>query len=65
MGQNMLLYNHRKEKERRNKMIWVTYEELIGNTWERNMEPCTTLQYENLKRRNDVVIITVERIRIV
>lgn len=46
-------------------MIWVTYEELIGNTWERNMEPCTTLQYENLKRRSDVVIITVERIRIV
>lgn len=45
-------------------MIWVTYEEFIGNEWERRLESCTTMQYENLKRRNNVVIISVERIKI-
>ena len=46
-------------------MIWVAYEKLIGNKWELYLEPCTTSQYESLKKRVNVIIISVERIKIV
>lgn len=46
-------------------MIWVTYEELIGREWNRRITSCTSSEYETLKRRNDIVIISVERIRII
>ena len=46
-------------------MIWVTYEEFNGNEWETRLMSCTQSQYENLKRRNDVVIIFVEKIKII
>lgn len=46
-------------------MIWVTYEEFTGRDWDRRITSCTTSEYEALKRRNDVIIITVERVKII
>ena len=64
----MLIYNCKrgKEKERKGKkMIWVTYEEFTGRDWDRRLTSCTSSEYEALKRRHDVVIISVERVRII
>ena len=46
-------------------MIWVTYEEFNGYDWEMKTTSCTSAQYENLERRNDVIIIRVERVKII
>ena len=46
-------------------MIWVTYEEYNGYSWEVRIASCTTSEYEALKRRHDVVIIKTEKINII
>lgn len=46
-------------------MIWVTYEEFNGCTWETYMTSCTMYQYENLKKQSNIVIIKTEKINII
>lgn len=46
-------------------MIWVAYEEFTGRDWDRRLTSCTALEYEALKRRSDVIIISAERVKII
>lgn len=46
-------------------MLWVTYEEFDGYTWETRIESYTMYQYENLKRQSNIVIIKTEKINII
>ena len=46
-------------------MIWVTYEIYEYNEWETRMKSCTKSEYERMKNRNDIIIIRVEKVKII
>ena len=61
-----MVYNIDKIKEREVKrMIWVTYEVYEYNEWETRMKSCTKSEYERMKNRKDIIIIRVEKVKII
>lgn len=46
-------------------MTWVTYEEFNGYDWEIKTTSCTSCQVESLKARGDIIIIRIEKVRII